>query len=357
MNTASKRQYAVGVSIVCAVLIFILMTFMLLSMTNIKEVGMDPGKDMGWSYELISGSEARAVSPEIIDDYTVSFPGESCRAVIAKRTLAEELEGAQLGMYLYDAMCGVDVLLDGTMLYTSFDGAPRDGAGFVVADGLEAAASGTIEVYLPEDYLGKELTVVTYFPSETSEIIPVFPYLCSVDTAFSVTSVENVPPIFRATLCAILAFLTALVYVLDISNGRADKRVLLLTLFYSMLTLKQAFKSLAGSYSLLAENLNMLDFVCELYMAPLLMFAAFRLTSWRRWALASATGLWFIYDCIKLIYSRIVYGAFYGQATSLVVLFLYLLTLVLAIIEVKQKRKEDLKNPTLYMSGLPWWRQ
>ena len=301
---------------------------------------------------MISGSETRAASPEIIDEYTISFPGESCRAVRAKRTLAEEIDGAQLGVYLYEAVCGVDMLLDDTMIYTSFEGAPRDESGFVITDGLKTAPSGTIEVFLPEDYIGRELTVVSYFPSETSEIIPVFPYLCSVDTAFAITSVENVPPVSRATLCAILAFLTALIYVLDISNGRADKRVLLLTLFYSMLTMEQAFTSLAGSYSILAENLNMFDFVCELYMAPLLMFAAFRLTSWRRWVLVSATGVWFIFDCVKLIRSRIVYGAFYGKATGSVILILYLMALVFIIIEMKKKKERHPRKSDFVYVGI-----
>ncbi len=349
---STKKQYIFGVSIAAAVLIFIITAFMLLSRTNLKEVTMDPGKDMGWSYELISGSEARAAVPEIVDEYTVSFPGESCRAVRAKRKLLEKLDGAQLGVYLYDAVCGVDILVDNKMLYTSFEGAPRGESGFALTEGFEPSPSETLEVYLPEDYLGKELTVVTYFPSETTEIIPVFPYLCSVDTAFAVTSVENVLPISRTTLCAILAFLTALVYVLDVSNGKANKRVLLLTLFFVMLAAKEAFSSLAGSYSIFTEKLNMLDFVCELYMAPLLMFAAFCLTSWRRWTLAAATGGWFIYDFIRLIRYRIMYGAFFGQATAPVILILYLLALTLIIVEMKHRGIKPSRKSCILYAGI-----
>ncbi len=299
---------------------------------------------MGWRYELVSGSEARPVTPEAIDEYNVSFPGETCRAVRATRTIKEHLDGAQLGLYLYDAVCGVDILVGGEMLYTSFEGAPRDEAGFAVTDGFKPSPSETLAIYLPEDYLGKELTVVTYFTEETEEIIPVFPYMCSVDTAYSVTSVENVPPISCATLCAILAFLTALIYVLDISNGKSDKKALLLTLFYLMLTLKHAFTSLAGSYSLLGVNMNMLDFVCELYMAPLLLFAAFSLTSWRRWVLASATGAWFIYDCIRLIRFRILIGPFFAQASSGIILLLYLLAAGLIIVEIKLNKNKRRPN-------------
>ena len=313
---------------------------------------MNASEDMGWSYELISGSEARPVSPEFIDDFNISFQGESCRAVRMKRTLSEELFGAQLGVYLYDAVCGVDILVDNKMLYTSFEGAPRDKSGFALTDGFEPSRSGTVEVYLPEDYLGKELTMVTYFPSETTEIVPVFPYLCSVDTAFSVTSVDNVLPIFRTTLCAILAFLTALVYFLDVSNGKANKKVLLLTLFFVMLAAEEAFSSLAGTYSLFTEKLNMFDFVCELYMAPLLMFAAFCLTSWRRWTLAAATGAWFIYDFIRLIRSRIMYGAFFGRATAPVILILYLLALALIIIEMKRRGIKPSRKLCVLYAGI-----
>ncbi len=352
MNSAQKRQYIFGISVTLAVLVFIIAAFMMMSRTNIKDVAMDAGNDMGWSYELISGSEPRPASPEIIDDYNITFPGESCRAVRMKRTLSEELFGAQIGVYLYDAVCGVDILVDDKILYTSFEGAPRDESGFALTDGFEPSRSETVEVYLPEDYLGKELTTVTYFPSETTEIVPVFPYLCSVDTAFSVTSVENVLPIFRTTLCAILAFLTALVYVLDVSNGRANKRVLLLTLFFAMLAANEAFASLAGIYSIFTEKLNMFDFVCELYMAPLLMFAACCLTSWRRRTLAAATGVWFIYDFIRLIRSRIMYGAFFGQATAPVILILYLLAFTLIIIEMKHKGIKLSRKACILYAGI-----
>ncbi len=351
MNTAKKRQYIFGALVVLAALTLIVSTFTLLSRTNIRDVSMDPGAT-DWTYELISGSAARPASPEIIDDFTVAFTGESCRAVAAKRTLTEKLDGAQLGVYLYDAVCGVDVLVDGEMIYTSFTGAPRDEGGFAVTDGFPPSKSETIEVYLPEDYLGKELTVVTYFTSETTDIIPVFPYLCTVDTPFALTSVEDVLPIFRVTLCAILAFLTSLVYLLDVSNGRADKKVLLLTLFYAMLTVDKAFMSLAGSYSLFTEKLNALDFVCELYIAPLMMFTALSLTSWRRYALASATGLWFIYDFVRLIRCRIIYGPFFAQATAPVILILYLLALTLIILEMKHNKERRPQKSSVILYAL-----
>ena len=313
---------------------------------------MNPVPSMGWRYELISGSHPRAVTPEAIDEYTVSFPNETCRAVRATRTVNEQLDGAQLGVYLYDAVCGVDILIDGNMLYTSFEGAPRDEAGFAVTDGFEPSNPSTLEFNLPEDYLGKELTVITYFPTETDQIIPIFPYMTSVDTTFAVTSVENVPPIACATLFGVLAFLTALVYVLDISNGKPDKRVLLLTMFYFMLCVDQVFSSIAGSYSIFKEKLNILDFICELYMAPLLFFAAFNLTSWRRWVLASATGAWFIYDCIRLIRLRIVYGPFFAQASAPIILILYLLAAVLIVLEMKSKKNKLTKRTKLIYAGI-----
>lgn len=352
MDTAQKKQYIFGGFIAAAVLVMLVAVFVLLSRTDIKDISMNPSPDMGWEYELITGSETRPVSPELIDDFTVGFPGETCRAVKASRTINEQMDGAQLGVYLYDAVCGVDVLLGGEMLYTSFEGAPRDEAGFVVTDGLAPASSETTEFFLPDDYLGKELTVITYFPAETDQIIPVFPYMTSIDASFAITSVENVPPVAGATLCAILAFLTALVYVLDISNGKPDKKVLLLTLFYFMLTIQQAFSSLAGSYSVFTDKLNMLDFICELYMAPLLMFAAFSLTSWRRWILASATGAWFVYDFIRLIRYRIMYGPFFAQASAPIILLLYALAAAFAIVEIKLKKRERPAKSDLVYVGI-----
>ncbi len=344
MSFEQKRQYIFGGAAALAVVIFVLAVFSFWGRTNIVDITMDPGPTGDWEYELISGASARPAEPVDVDDFTVSFPGETARAVRASRILGEEMEYAQIGVYLYDAVCGVDILLDGEMFFTSFEGAPRDAGGFAEQESMKPAKAGTYEMNLPEDYLGRRLTVVTYFPSETENIVPVFPYLCNVDTNFSVTSVVNVYPVSLATISAILAFLTALVYILDISNGKADKKVLMLTLFYIMLFLKLVFSSIAGTYSLLYEKLYALDFICELYIAPLLMFAAFSLTSWRRWVLAGATAVWFAGDSIKLIRFRQLYGPFYGQATAPVILVLYLLALAMIAAEMKLKKERRPKK-------------
>ncbi len=350
MFSGRGKQYCIGGIVLAAVAVFIVAVFALLSRTSLTEVSMEPGKDgINWSYELISGSEPRAVTPKLIDDFKISFPGESCRAARIRRTLNEELDGAQIGVYLYDVVCGVDVLIDGEMLYTSFTGAKRDANGFAVTDGLSPSQPETIEVYLPKDYKGRELTVVSYFPSETTEIVPIFPYLCSPDTTFAITSVENVLPVSRATLCAIMAFFTALVYVLDISNGKADNRILFLTIFYVMLFLDQSFSSIAGSYSLLMEKLNILDFASELYIAPLFFFAAFSMTSWRKWILASATGMWLVYDLIRLTHIHLIVGPFYGHASAPIILLLYLLTAAMIIIELRIRKRRFRKSDLIYI--------
>lgn len=349
MKAYNKRQYILGIAAILVVFASIITVYSLMRRTNLKDISMDPGGDMGWSYEIISGSEARPVEPELVDEFTVSFPGESGRAVRAERTITEELERAHLGIFLYDAVCGVDIFLDDDMIYTSFEGAARDGSGFAVTDGLPPSPSEKIEVYLPEDYIGRRLTVVSYFPTETDELVPVFPYLCSSDTQFALTSVENVAPITHAAICAFLAILTALIYLLDIQNGTADKKVLLLALFYLLMFLTQGFNSNAGKYSLLPEKLYMLDFVSEVRIAPLLLFAAFSMTSARRWILAGATGAWLLFDVVKLIRARYVIGPFAARATAFIMLILMLLTLVFAIIEMRHRKVKFKKTYIVYV--------
>ena len=344
MDKYSKRQYILGGAVVIAVMFFIVLIYSFMQKTNLVDINMDPADDMEWSYEIISGSEARPAVPVSVDESTIAFPGESGRAVKAERVLKEELSGAQIGIFLYDAVCGAEIYLDDEPLYTSFEGAPRDAGGFAVTDGLGPSHNEKIQVFLPEDYLGRRLTVVTYFTEETSEIIPVFPYLCSSETLFALTSIENVAPLTHTAICALLAILTALVYLLDIKNGSADKKILLLTLFYIMLFANEAISSNAGTYSLLHEKLGILNIVCELRVAPLLIFAAFCLTSWRRWTLLGATGIWVVCDSVKIIRSNLLYGAFMGSVSAAAILLLCLLAALLIFAEFKISKKKRLKR-------------
>ncbi len=349
MSSYEKRQYILGIAAVICVFVFVFAVYSLLQRTDLKDINMDPGADMDWSYEIISGSVSRPAEPEIIDEYTVSFPGESGRAVKAERTLKEQLDGAHLGIFLYDAVCGADVYLDDDMIYTSFEGAPRDESGCAVTDGFEPCPSEKIEIFLPDDYVGRKLTVISYFPSETENIVPIFPYLCSSETLFALTSVENVVPITHAAQNAFLVLLTALIYLLDIKNGKADKRILLLTLFYLILFMYQCFESNAGTYSLLPEKLGALEFICELRIAPLLLFIALYLTSWRRVVLAAATGAWFVFDSAKMIREWVLTGSYPAEPTAPIVLALILLTLIMLILEMRYKKMKFKKYYIIYI--------
>ncbi len=349
MSSYDKRQYILGGAVVICVFLFIFAVNSLLKRTDLKDINMDPGADMDWSYEIISGSVSRPAVPELLDEYTVSFPGESGRAVKAERTLREQLDGAHIGIFLYDAVCGADVYLDDDMIYTSFEGAPRDESGYALTDGFEPCPSEKIEIFLPDDYVGRKLTVISYFPSETENIVPIFPYLCSSETLFALTSVENVAPITHMTLCSFLTLLTALIYLLDIKNGNADKRILLLTLFYLILFMQQGFESNAGTYSLLPKKLGALEFICELRMAPLLLFVALYLTSWRRVVLAAATGVWFVFDAVKLIREWVLSGLYHGEPTAPIVFALIILTLILLIFEMRYKKIKFKKSYIIYI--------
>ncbi len=349
MNSYDKRQYILGGAVVICVFLFIFAVNSLLKRTDLKDINMDPGADMGWSYEIISGSVSRPAEPEILEEYTVSFPGESGRAVKAERTLREQLNGAHLGIFLYDVVCGADVYLDDDMIYTSFNGAPRDESGYAVTDGFEPCSSEKIEIFLPDDYVGRKLTVISYFPSETENIVPIFPYLCSSETLFALTSVENVVPITHMTLCSFLALLTALIYLLDIKNGNADKKILLLTLFYLILFMYQGFESNAGTYSLLPKKLGALEFICELRMAPLLLFVALCFTSWRRVVLAAATGVWFVFDSVKMIREWVLSGSYPAEPTAPIVFALIILTLILLIFEMRYKKMKFKKSYIIYI--------
>lgn len=294
-----RRQYFAGMILVFAVVIGLITVFFMLGRTNkYSQYLMDTGSTRyGWSYTILTDGKAAEVEPEFQDEYTMVLPGgESAEAVKITRTLTETLPEAGIGWRCYGS--AVEVFMDGVLIYSDFQTTRRDAAGFLMLDQQDIehiAEEKTVQISLPLDYTGAELTMITYFARGMEGSSPVYPFLENFETSYAGYVVDSVLPVALMTLYGILTVLIVVIFVLDIANGTADFRILLLGLSFVFLLLGTAYNSLPGSVSILSEHMN-LSFLSELYIAPLYLYLVLYLTGWKKHLMSGGVILWFLYE-------------------------------------------------------------
>lgn len=302
MKKEYRRQYLGGIFVVLAVVIFLLFVYSALCTTNkVSDYLADTAShSYGWSYETLTDGKVETVTPQFADEYSMVLPGDPAEAVKITRVFTETLPYAKLKVQMISGE-RVEILIDGSLLYSDFQGGERNEAGFLIlAQGdreqfHEKETERTAEISLPDAYTGKEISVITYFPEGMEGSAPEYPFLGNNETDYSAAVTDSVLPVAVMTICAALAVLTAVVFVMDIPNGKPDARTLLLGLYFLLLFLNMAYSSMAGSASILAESVDV-TFLSELYMAPLYLFLALHLTKWRKYLLSGGVAVWFLYE-------------------------------------------------------------
>lgn len=278
-----------------AAIVFVLAVFSLMSDTDIQDVYLNSSDSdaMGWRWEVSADGHAAAQEPAFLDEYTGYLPAEAANAIRGVRTLTETLPSAVICMHVYGI--GIEFFLDGETLYSDFQGGARDADGFLSLEPQACEAlrdrAKTVAVSLPEDYAGKELAVVFYYPEPQKNPSLLYPTLCNHETVYAPMVVSSVKPVAAATLCALMALLVAGLFVLDSIGGEPDWRTLLIVLYFLLLFADQAGTSAPGMVSLLNSRFD-LRFLSGLYMAPMYLYLALRLPGWKRYALSAATCVW-----------------------------------------------------------------
>lgn len=305
MLTKDKQNrilYIGGMILLTAVVLFILAAFSMLRNPAITDNYLMDTKSSsyGWSYEILQEGKSGMAEPKFLSEYSMYFPGMNPEAIRITRILTEEMPSAELKLNPYGA--GVEVFLEERLLYSDFQTDERDEAGFLLLTQEELnkvhSEFRTILFSLPEDYKGQELCVITYFKERSAENAPVFPILTCGQVEWAMASAETVLPIAILTLCAVLVVMLCILFVLDLSNGKPDCRILLLIMFFLLLFLDKAYESMPGSYSILMEKLD-LSFLTGLYIAPLCLYLALHLRGKRlKYVLCGCTVLWFLYEII-----------------------------------------------------------
>lgn len=302
MNSRKKTaRYLIGTAALVTTAGFILTVFLLLSHTEMEDLLL--GTDAGWRYELLSGSQVCPCGQEAGTHGCESLP--EVRAVRITRVMTEQLSEAQLSWTRWKN--GIEVFLDGMPLHSDFPHLTRNKAGFVfpAAKDWERLLGGQDDslietrMTLPPDYLGKELSVTTYFPEGmTDEYAPEYPYLSNPSSPAALPVVSSVRDNIIMTLYALMALLMPGLFLMDSRNKHPDGKLLLLSLFYLLLFLSKASLSGASSYSVLHSRMN-LRFLNWSYMAPLFLYLILRLR-WRwKWPLFAGAAIWALYEAIS----------------------------------------------------------
>lgn len=305
MAAERRKQYIAGGAVILAVAAVILAVFSLLSRTDDKDLYLADFQDQrcGWCYEVLLDGRVQDYEPVFASEYQLSLP-EGIEAVRTSRVMAEDVPEAMLEWMSYED--GVEVLLDGTVLYSDFPGLTRDADGFVHPDAeqwdrlarLQGDHWRQARLSLPPDYLGRQLTMITYFPEDGDVLVPEWPFLVNSDSAVAGAVVFSVRYNAVMTIYALLALTMAGMYLLDLHSGHADGRTLLLCLYFLMLFLNGACGSDAGYYSGL-DSFPALGALRRSYMAPLYLYLALRLAGRWRWPLCAGVAVWTVYELIQ----------------------------------------------------------
>lgn len=287
----------------------LLVMFYALSHTDKRDyILMDtPDEQFGWNYEILVNGQVQEYDPVFLDELSLLFP-EGTEAVRISRALTEEISFAQLEFFSHFE--GVEVFLEEELLYSNFRGNEYDANGFLLSAREELTrihkerendlVSRSVRLSLPDDYLGKTLYITTYFPEDLKQLYPAYPFLGNDESHYSVPYVQETPEIVILTFYALFVLITAVIFLIDIPNNRADWQILLLSLYFLLLFLNKAFDSGAAYYGILSKfivkNYIPQNYLELLYPMPLFLYLALRFPRRQKVPLCFLTAVCFLYE-------------------------------------------------------------
>lgn len=235
--------------------------FSVLSRPAFQDIPLTDTQDdsHGWGgYEIRTGpGEAVSVTPRYTGEgYELS--DKSYDAVRRSRVMAEEefyLKDPKL--HLDYAGCGIELFLDGQLFYSDFPVSLRDSNGFLVLDEDDFASinsfdSKSITLGLPNDFIGKTLTMTVYYPFADTWRIAVTPVVRGSVTILAEGAAGTVAPMLWQVFWGVMMVLIAVACAgsMNSASGRVlrVKYVLLLIMYVAFFAVN-AYNSKMGFYS------------------------------------------------------------------------------------------------------------
>ena len=133
---------------------------------------------------------------------------------------------------------GTEVFIDGELLFSNLSVGERDSNGYLILKpkNLEEENGGyMVRVSLPSDYVERTLSIITYYTEDSAAAYPPTMFLRGEESDNAIATANTVVPVAVMTLCAIFTIVIAAIFFFDISNGKANPRILLLFLFFLLL--------------------------------------------------------------------------------------------------------------------------
>lgn len=278
----------------------------------------------GWTFETESGPAEPVFG---FGGYLDGIPVDGDSPVAAERVMEEPGQRDLLQFFGFGT--GIQVFLDGELLYTDFPNEENRADSFLEDVDFSSISHDGLCIPLPIDCAGKTLRIVTYDTALNGLLYPTFPSLVS-RFSDSVTAVSSIVwPMAAITAQVILALFLLLVFLFSAQTGPYLWKLLPLSGYFLLTAVPVA----CGSFFALSAGLDttgsLTDWLCLIYIDLLFCFLAISLHGWKRRILLIGAATHILCSALRCFTSVTL---FYGRLMDWLGFGLFLLAVLLMLL-------------------------
>jgi ABC-type multidrug transport system fused ATPase/permease subunit len=278
----------------------------------------------GWTFETESGPAEPVFG---FGGYLDGIPVDGDSPVAAERVMEEPGQRDLLQFFGFGT--GIQVFLDGELLYTDFPNEENRADSFLEDVDFSSISHDGLCIPLPIDCAGKTLRIVTYDTALNGLLYPTFPSLVS-RFSDSVTAVSGIVwPMAVITAQVILALFLLLVFLFSAQTGPYLWKLLPLSGYFLLTAVPVA----CGSFFALSAGLDttgsLADWLCLIYIDLLFCFLAISLHGWKRRILLIGAATHILCSALRCFTSVTL---FYGRLMDWLGFGLFLLAVLLMLL-------------------------
>ena len=278
----------------------------------------------GWTFETESGPAEPVFG---FGGYLDGIPVDGDSPVAAERVMEEPGQRDLLQFFGFGT--GIQVFLDGELLYTDFPNEENRADSFLEDVDFSSISHDGLCIPLPIDCAGKTLRIVTYDTALNGLLYPTFPSLVS-RFSDSVTAVSGIVwPKAVITAQVILALFLLLVFLFSAQTGPYLWKLLPLSGYFLLTAVPVA----CGSFFALSAGLDttgsLTDWLCLIYIDLLFCFLAISLHGWKRRILLIGAATHILCSALRCFTSVTL---FYGRLMDWLGFGLFLLAVLLMLL-------------------------
>ena len=278
----------------------------------------------GWTFETESGLTEPVFG---FGGYLDGIPVDGDGPVAAERVMEDPGQRDLLQLLSFGA--GIQVFLDGELLYTDFPNKENRADAFLEDVDFSSISHDGLCIQLPIDCAGKTLRIVTYGTALNGLLYPAFPSLVS-RFSDSVTAVSSIVwPMAAITAQVILALFLLLVFLFSAQTGPYLWKLLPLSGYFLLAAVPVA----CGSFFALSAGLDttgsLTAWLCLIYIDLLFCFLAISLHGWKRRILLIGAAAHILCSALRCFTSVTL---FYGRLMDWLGFGLFLLAVLLMLL-------------------------